>query len=111
MGDDTACALGSGRAFAPAADAGGGGAHRRLDGAGRADLIYRAGRAAYRPPPERHRPLGTDPGGPVRRFAAGLADYGAQRLFMPWQLPVGVLTVSLGGIYLIALLIQESRKK
>ncbi|STU88341.1 ferric enterobactin transport system permease FepG [Klebsiella pneumoniae] len=27
-----------------------------------------------------------------------LADYGAQRLFMPWQLPVGVLTVSLGGI-------------
>ncbi len=29
---------------------------------------------------------------------------------MPWQLPVGVLTVSLGGIYLIALLIQESRK-
>ncbi|MGF1327178.1 hypothetical protein ACQSHE_28040, partial [Klebsiella pneumoniae] len=29
----------------------------------------------------------------------------------PWQLPVGVLTVSLGGIYLIALLIQESRKK
>ncbi|MGF1128566.1 iron-enterobactin ABC transporter permease, partial [Klebsiella pneumoniae] len=30
---------------------------------------------------------------------------------MPWQLPVGVLTVSLGGIYLIALLIQESRKK
>ncbi|MGF0982073.1 hypothetical protein ACQR8O_25870, partial [Klebsiella pneumoniae] len=28
-----------------------------------------------------------------------------------WQLPVGVLTVSLGGIYLIALLIQESRKK
>ena len=40
-----------------------------------------------------------------------LADYGAQRLFMPWQLPVGVLTVSLGGIYLIVLLIQESRKK
>ncbi|UMX68335.1 hypothetical protein MJ560_08325 [Klebsiella pneumoniae] len=28
-----------------------------------------------------------------------------------WQLPVGVLTVSLGGIYPIALLIQESRKK
>ena len=29
---------------------------------------------------------------------------------MPYQLPVGVVTVSLGGIYLIALLIQESRK-
>ena len=40
-----------------------------------------------------------------------LADYSAQRLFMPYQLPVGVVTVSLGGIYLIALLIQESRKK
>ena len=40
-----------------------------------------------------------------------LADYCAQRLFMPYQLPVGVVTVSLGGIYLIALLIQESRKK
>lgn len=62
---------GAGRAFAPAADAGGGGAHRRLDGAGRADLIYRAGGAAYRPPPERHGPLGTDPVGPVRRAAAG----------------------------------------
>lgn len=40
-----------------------------------------------------------------------LANYSAQRLFMPYQLPVGVVTVSLGGIYLIALLIQESRKK
>lgn len=40
-----------------------------------------------------------------------LADFGAQRLFMPYQLPVGVVTVSLGGLYLIALLIQESRKK
>jgi len=40
-----------------------------------------------------------------------LADLVAQRLFMPYQLPVGVLTVSLGGIYLIWLLIRESRKK
>ena len=40
-----------------------------------------------------------------------LSDYCAQRLFMPYQLPVGVMTVSLGGIYLIGLLIQESRKK
>lgn len=40
-----------------------------------------------------------------------LADFGAQRLFMPYQLPVGVVTVSLGGLYLIALLIQESRRK
>lgn len=40
-----------------------------------------------------------------------LADICAQQLFIPYQLPVGVVTVSLGGIYLIALLIQESRKK
>lgn len=38
------------------------------------------------------------------------ADVAAQRLFAPYQLPVGVLTVSLGGIYLIWLLIRESRK-
>jgi len=39
------------------------------------------------------------------------ADLCAQRLFVPYQLPVGVVTVSLGGIYLIALLIKESRKR
>lgn len=39
------------------------------------------------------------------------ADACAQQLFMPYQLPVGVVTVSLGGIYLIVLLIQESRQK
>lgn len=39
------------------------------------------------------------------------ADMCAQYLFKPYQLPVGVVTVSLGGIYLIALLIQESRKR
>ncbi|MDR3103175.1 MAG: iron-enterobactin ABC transporter permease [Yokenella regensburgei] len=40
-----------------------------------------------------------------------LADFCAQKIFLPYQLPVGVVTVSLGGIYLIVLLIQESRKK
>ncbi|WON75748.1 iron-enterobactin ABC transporter permease [Serratia sp. UGAL515B_01] len=39
------------------------------------------------------------------------ADVAAQRIFSPYQLQVGVLTVSLGGIYLIWLLIRESRKK
>lgn len=39
-----------------------------------------------------------------------MADLCAQQLFLPYQLPVGVVTVSLGGIYLIVLLIQESRK-
>lgn len=38
------------------------------------------------------------------------ADVIAQRVFLPYQLPVGVLTVSLGGIYLIGLLIRESRR-
>ena len=42
---------------------------------------------------------------------AAAADLCAQRLFMPYQLPVGVVTVSLSGIYLIVLLVQESRKK
>lgn len=40
-----------------------------------------------------------------------VADFCAQQLFLPYQLPVGVVTVSLGGIYLIVLLIQESRKR
>ncbi len=39
------------------------------------------------------------------------ADLAAQRLFIPYQLPVGVVTVSIGGIYLIGLLIRESQKK
>lgn len=38
------------------------------------------------------------------------ADFCGQRLFLPYQLPVGVITVSLGGIYLIVLLIREARK-
>lgn len=39
------------------------------------------------------------------------ADVVTQRLFLSYQLPVGVLTVSFGGIYLIGLLIRESRRK
>lgn len=37
-------------------------------------------------------------------------DLIAQRLFAPTQLPVGVITGSLGGIYLIWLLITEWRR-
>ncbi len=47
----------------------------------------------------------------MRALLLLVADLCAQQLFMPYQLPVGVVTVSLGGIYLIVLLIQESRKK
>src|SRR5471030_2997719 len=51
--------------------------------------------------------------GPISFIALLLlaADVATQRLFLPYQLPVGVLTVSLGGIYLIGLLIRESRRK
>lgn len=37
-------------------------------------------------------------------------DLLAQRAFAPIQVPVGVITVSLGGIYLIWLLVKEARK-
>ncbi|QDQ27204.1 iron-enterobactin ABC transporter permease [Chitinimonas arctica] len=37
------------------------------------------------------------------------ADYAAQHLFPPHQLPVGVVTVSIGGIYLVWLLLRQSR--
>ncbi|WP_170975372.1 iron-enterobactin ABC transporter permease [Martelella alba] len=39
------------------------------------------------------------------------ADLASRRLFTPYQLPVGVVTVSLGGLYLIALLIRETRAR
>ncbi|TCW00467.1 iron complex transport system permease protein [Biostraticola tofi] len=38
------------------------------------------------------------------------ADVVAQHLFSPNQLPVGVVTISIGGLYLIWLLIRESRR-
>jgi ABC-type enterobactin transport system permease subunit len=63
-----------------------------------------------------HRLSGTARWGLLQAGACGgvlllAADLCAQRLFMPYQLPVGVVTVSIGGLYLIALLIQESRKR
>lgn len=38
------------------------------------------------------------------------ADFAAQHLLTPYQVPVGLITVSVGGLYLIALLIREARK-
>ncbi|MYW05187.1 iron-enterobactin ABC transporter permease [Streptomyces sp. SID3343] len=38
-------------------------------------------------------------------------DWLAQRLFAPTQLPVGVVTVSIGGAYLIWLLLGEARRQ
>ena len=37
------------------------------------------------------------------------ADMAAQHLFLPYQLPVGALTASLGGLYLLVLLLREVR--
>lgn len=39
-----------------------------------------------------------------------VADLVAQRLFAPTQLPVGVITAAVGGVYLITLLAKESRR-
>ncbi|MFI1381893.1 iron-enterobactin ABC transporter permease [Embleya sp. NPDC020886] len=39
------------------------------------------------------------------------SDWLAQRLFAPTQLPVGVVTVSIGGAYLIRLLVGEARRQ
>ncbi|MET3926825.1 iron chelate uptake ABC transporter family permease subunit [Devosia sp. 2618] len=38
------------------------------------------------------------------------ADYLAQRAFAPTQLPVGIVTVSLGGVYFVWLLLRETRR-
>ncbi|SEE40025.1 iron complex transport system permease protein [Arthrobacter alpinus] len=50
------------------------------------------------------------PSAVVGAFLLMASDLTAQRLFAPIQLPVGVVTVSIGGIYLIWLLAREARK-
>ncbi|MCW5696192.1 MAG: iron-enterobactin ABC transporter permease [Bauldia sp.] len=40
-----------------------------------------------------------------------VADLAGQRTFAPTQLPVGVVTVSIGGLYFAWLLIREARRK
>lgn len=39
------------------------------------------------------------------------ADFIAQRAFAPTQLPVGIVTVSLGGVYFVWLLLREARRQ
>lgn len=43
-------------------------------------------------------------------FLLALADLAGQRLFAPVQLPVGIVTVSIGGLYLVWLLVREARR-
>ena len=40
-----------------------------------------------------------------------VSDLAAQRLFAPTQLPVGIVTVAVGGIYLIWLLVREGSRR
>ena len=40
-----------------------------------------------------------------------VADFLAQRAFAPTQLPVGVVTVSIGGLYFVWLLMREARRQ
>ncbi len=46
----------------------------------------------------------------ARYYYLAAADACAQQLFMPYQLPVGVVTVSLGIIYLIVLEFRSPQK-
>ena len=39
------------------------------------------------------------------------ADFLAQRAFAPTQIPVGIVTVSLGGVYFVWLLLREARRQ
>jgi iron complex transport system permease protein len=43
-------------------------------------------------------------------FLLVLADLVGQRLFAPVQLPVGIVTVSIGGLYFVWLLVREARR-
>jgi iron complex transport system permease protein len=40
-----------------------------------------------------------------------VSDFLAQRAFAPLQLPVGIVTVSVGGVYFVWLLIRETRRR
>jgi iron complex transport system permease protein len=51
------------------------------------------------------------PAAVVGAFFVLAADVLAQQLVAPGQLPVGLVTLSLGGVYLLALLVHQSRKK
>ena len=57
---------------------------------------------------------GSDPLLPSAAMGGALlmvSDWVAQRAFAPTQLPVGVVTVSIGGIYFVWLLAREARKQ
>jgi iron complex transport system permease protein len=53
--------------------------------------------------------VGLVPAGAMGAFLLIASDLAAQRVFAPTQLPVGVATVSVGGIYLAWLLFRENQ--
>lgn len=55
--------------------------------------------------------VGTIAAGAVGAFLLVLSDFVAQRLFAPMQLPVGIVTVSVGGLYFVWLLVRETRRR
>ncbi|MFI5932983.1 FecCD family ABC transporter permease [Actinoplanes sp. NPDC051494] len=50
------------------------------------------------------------PSAAMGAFLLMLSDWLAQRAFAPTQLPVGVVTVSVGGLYFVWLLIRQARR-
>ncbi|MEV8508046.1 iron chelate uptake ABC transporter family permease subunit [Actinoplanes sp. NPDC051475] len=50
------------------------------------------------------------PAAAMGAFLLMLSDWLAQRAFAPTQLPVGVVTVSVGGIYFVWLLVRQARR-
>ena len=55
--------------------------------------------------------VGVVASGAVGALLLVLSDFIGQRLFSPLQLPVGIVTVSVGGIYFIWLLIREAQRR
>lgn len=55
--------------------------------------------------------IGLIPTAAVGAFLLITADFIGQRLFAPMQLPVGIVTVSIGGIYFVWLLVREGRRQ
>jgi iron complex transport system permease protein len=51
------------------------------------------------------------PSAAMGAFLLMFSDFLAQRAFAPTQLPVGVVTVSVGGIYFVWLLIRQARRQ
>ncbi len=54
--------------------------------------------------------VGTVAAGMTGALLLVISDFLGQRLFAPMQLPVGIITVSVGGLYFVWLLVRETRR-